>query len=254
MPPRGAAYTLSDSLGCPPLTVNFSIPYLNTATYLWNFGDGTFGNSFSVSHTYTTKGNYNIGLVVNDTLCHTSDTAYSNILIHQKPLADFLVAADTFRFETPVTFTNNSLYYTHLLWNFGDGTTIADEEKPVHTYENIDWIKVCLVASNDFCEDTACKEIFISYKALIGVPNAFSPNGDGVNDVVKVEGKGIVELTFRIYNRWGEKVFETHDKNEGWNGLYKGVLQEMDVYTYAVEAKLINGDSVPLKGNITLLR
>ena len=113
---------------------------------------------------------------------------------------------------------------------------------------------VCLEASNDACADTICKNIFISFNGLVGVPNAFSPNGDGVNDVVKVEGRGIVELVFRIYNRWGEKVFETHDKNIGWNGIYKGVLQEMEVYTYAVEAKLVDGKIVPLKGNITLLR
>jgi gliding motility-associated-like protein len=88
----------------------------------------------------------------------------------------------------------------------------------------------------------------------VGVPNAFSPNGDGINDVVKVEGKGIVKLIFRIFNRWGEKVFETTDKNIGWDGYYKGVLQEMEVYTYSVQAELINGDIIPLKGNITLLR
>jgi gliding motility-associated-like protein len=92
------------------------------------------------------------------------------------------------------------------------------------------------------------------FESLIGVPNAFSPNGDGVNDVVKVEGKGIVTLSFRIYNRWGEKVFETTDQSIGWNGIYKGTLQEMEVYTYALEATLINGQTIPLKGNITLLR
>jgi gliding motility-associated-like protein len=63
-----------------------------------------------------------------------------------------------------------------------------------------------------------------------------------------------VKLTFRIFNRWGEKVFETHDKNIGWDGIYKGVLQEMEVYTYSAQATLINGKDVSLKGNITLLR
>ena len=113
---------------------------------------------------------------------------------------------------------------------------------------------LCIVASNPTCADTMCKYIFIKFIPLIGVPNAFSPNGDGVNDVVKVEGMGIVELTFRIFNRWGELVFETHDVNQGWDGIYKGTLQEMDVFTYTVQATLINGQAVPLKGNITLLR
>jgi gliding motility-associated-like protein len=115
-------------------------------------------------------------------------------------------------------------------------------------------MNVCLRAYNDVCADTICKNIFISFTGLVGVPNAFSPNGDGINDEVRVEGRGIVALTFRIFNRWGEKVFESHDQSIGWNGIYKGELQEMEVYTYAVEATLINGQVVPLKGNITLLR
>jgi gliding motility-associated-like protein len=154
-----------------------------------------------------------------------------------------------------VQFNNTSLFYSNLLWDFGDGITLADEVAPVHTYSNsIGNVTVCIAASNPQCADTFCRNIFLSFNALIGVPNAFSPNGDGINDVVKLEGKGIVKLTFCIFNRWGEKVFETNDKSIGWDGYYKGVLQEMEVYTYSVHAELINGDVVPLKGNITLLR
>ena len=174
-------------------------------------------------------------------------------MVHD-PVANFNLTADTVNYEAPVVFTNASSYYTQLQWNFGDGTPGSDEANPTHIYEKPGWMKVCLTASNDLCADSFCKEIFVDFKPLIGVPNAFSPNGDGVNDVVFVEGKGIAELVFRIYNRWGEKVFETHDQSVGWNGYYKGVLQEVDVYSYAVEATFINGQTVPLKGNITLLR
>jgi gliding motility-associated-like protein len=172
----------------------------------------------------------------------------------QDPVANFSVTSDTVNYETPIGFTNASSFYNQLLWNFGDGSGGSEEANPVHTYEKVGWIKVCLTASNNFCSDSICKDIYVDFKPLIGVPNAFSPNGDGINDIVFVEGKGIVELVFRIYNRWGEKVFETHDQSIGWNGYYKGVLQEVDVYTYAVEATFVNGQTVPLKGNITLLR
>ena len=90
--------------------------------------------------------------------------------------------------------------------------------------------------------------------ALIGDANAFSPNGDGINDVVFVEGAGIVTLDFKIYNRWGELVFESHDQSVGWDGYYKGVLQEVNAYAYVVYATFINGTNKSLKGNITLLR
>ena len=89
---------------------------------------------------------------------------------------------------------------------------------------------------------------------MIGVPNAFSPNGDGNNDIIYVEGIGIDALNFKIYNRWGELVFESNDQQIGWDGTYKGIEQEMEVYTYTVDALFYNKESVVLKGNITLLR
>ena len=102
--------------------------------------------------------------------------------------------------------------------------------------------------------DTTYRVLRIVGESVLYIPNSFTPNGDGINDVVKIEGAGIVELVFRIYNRWGEKVFETHDKNIGWDGIYKGELQEMDAYTYSADATLVNSQVVHLKGNITLLR
>jgi gliding motility-associated-like protein len=240
---------------CRGTAIQFSNLGNPNAKFIWYFADGTISGQYSPSHLYPTPGSFDVKLTMIDTsTCNVYDTAQHTVQVYQQPVAGFLVQGDTFRFDKPVHFTNNSIYYDHLFWNFGDGDTIEDETNPTHTYENIGDMNVCIIASNSVCADTMCKNIFISFSALIGVPNAFSPNGDGVNDVVKVEGKGIVGLVFRIYNRWGEKVFETHDKNEGWNGIYKGILQEMDVYTYAVEATLINGQTVPLKGNITLLR
>ncbi|MDB5284478.1 MAG: cell surface protein, partial [Bacteroidota bacterium] len=209
---------------------------------------------YSPSHLYTIAGTYDVRLVIVDTTtCNVSDTASHIVEIYKMPIAGFLFTTDTFKYEIPVQFTSNSIYYTQLAWSFGDGAT-SDETNPLHTYESIGPKDICIIASNPTCADTMCKNIFIEFIPLIGVPNAFSPNGDGINDVIKVEGRGIVEMVFRIFNRWGEKVFETNDVNQGWNGIYKGDLQEMDVFTYTVEATLINGQVVPLKGNITLLR
>ena len=225
------------------------------AQFHWSFADGTSSTQYSPSHLYTQANTYNVTLtMVDTTTCNVYDTVTHPVIVHVQPRAGFSMVNDTFKFETPVNFYSTSFFYDYLHWDFGDGTTIDNEITPTHTYETINWHTICLTASNDVCADTECKDIFISFTGLIGVPNAFSPNGDGVNDKVYIEGKGIVELTFRIYNRWGEKVFETNDKTVGWDGTYKGVLQEMDTYTYSVDAKLINGQYIPLKGNITLLR
>jgi gliding motility-associated-like protein len=86
------------------------------------------------------------------------------------------------------------------------------------------------------------------------IPNTFTPNNDGQNDVLYVRGLKVDEITFSIYNRWGELVFETKDKTKGWEGNYKGKPAELGVYGWMVTAKCITGVSTFKKGNITLIR
>ena len=75
-------------------------------------------------------------------------------------------------------------------------------------------------------------------KVEVFLPNAFTPNGDGINDVLLVQGKGIKLIkTFRIYNRWGELVFETTDLTEAWDGMHKGKLQDVGTFVYYITAK-----------------
>jgi gliding motility-associated-like protein len=89
---------------------------------------------------------------------------------------------------------------------------------------------------------------------LIFVPSAFSPDNDGRNDVLRVDGNNIDEMTLQIYNRWGELVFETQNQNEGWDGTHKGADLPPDVYGYYLQCTCDGGDKALFKGNITLLR
>ena len=93
-----------------------------------------------------------------------------------------------------------------------------------------------------------CREPFIF------VPNAFTPNGDNLNDQLFVEGKTIDELYFAVYNRWGEKVFETDDPSIGWDGTYKGRELSPDVFGYYLEVRCFNEETYFKKGNVTLIR
>lgn len=90
--------------------------------------------------------------------------------------------------------------------------------------------------------------------ASVFVPNVFSPNGDGFNDVLRVRGKGIEELQFIIFNRWGEKVFETSDVNSGWDGTQNGEPMNLSVFVYVLKGKYIDGKFFDVKGNVTLMR
>ena len=87
------------------------------------------------------------------------------------------------------------------------------------------------------------------------VPQAFSPNGDGINDIIYAEGWGLKKLiAFKIYNRFGELVFESDDFEKGWDGTFRGKDQMLETYVYTVEAETFKGEVLQKKGNITLLR
>jgi gliding motility-associated-like protein len=88
---------------------------------------------------------------------------------------------------------------------------------------------------------------------VAAVPNAFSPNGDGNNDVLYVLGT-VLNMDFVVYNRWGQQVFKTSDRSQGWDGTFNGVEQNSGVFAYRLTGVLPNGERVEKKGNITLVR
>ncbi len=88
----------------------------------------------------------------------------------------------------------------------------------------------------------------------IFIPNIFSPNNDGLNDVLYVRSEGIAQLSFVVFNRWGEKVFETNDPYHGWDGMFKGKQAETGVFVYMVNVTLDNGLTLKRSGNVTLVR
>ena len=97
-------------------------------------------------------------------------------------------------------------------------------------------------------------DILVNSDVILTVPNAFSPGNPG-NGILKVIRRGDVTLKrFAVYNRWGTKVFETSDINEGWDGTYNGEKQPMGVFVYTVEAVSGSGQSINKQGNVTLLR
>jgi len=84
-------------------------------------------------------------------------------------------------------------------------------------------------------------------------PNAFSPNGDGHNDVLYVRGNAISEVYFAVYNRWGEQVFESNSKDIGWDGMFNGQLVTSDVYGYYLKVTCFDGETYETQGNVTVL-
>ncbi len=111
------------------------------------------------------------------------------------------------------------------------------------------------VTDNQGCSSTASVTITVEPSCGdIFVPRAFSPNGDGENDVLYVRGTCIVHLNFLVFDRWGENVFRSTNPNQGWDGMYNDAKAEEAVYVYYLNATLLNGKKISEKGTITLLR
>lgn len=96
--------------------------------------------------------------------------------------------------------------------------------------------------------------VSVIFDDVIDVPSAFSPNGDGMNDVLRVLGPGITELDFRIYNRYGQLVFQTDDQTEGWDGTFEGEPVNQGVFVYTITYQLVDQSSGKKSGNVTLIK
>jgi gliding motility-associated-like protein len=245
--------------GCIPYTAAFTNTSLAGQTFIWSFGDGGTSTAINPTHLYTTPGTYTITLIANDpNTCNLSDTITKTITVFPIPTADFSFAPDPPVENTPTTFTNlSSPDAVNFKWLFGDGDSLVTTSRlPVnHQYNATGTYNTCLVASNAAgCADTVCRDVRAVVAALVDVPNAFTPQSGDVNSKIFVRGFGITKIRFIIWNRWGQKVFETADKNTGWDGKFKGVLQPMDVYAYTLDVEFFDGTKTTKKGDITLIR
>lgn len=244
---------------CAPYNAVFNNTSLAGQQFYWSFGDGATSTEISPVHLYTIPGTYTITLVaVDSSTCNIADTLTRTVTVSDKPTANFSAAPQPPTVNTPITFTNlSSTDAVRFKWLFGDGDSlVTTSAQPVsHEYNSTGTFNACLIAYNQYdCTDTICKPIETLIDAAVDVPNAFTPlSGDG-NNIVYVRGFGITKLRFTIWNRWGQKVFETNSKQSGWDGRYKGAMQPMDVYAYTLEVEFFDGKRVTKKGDITLIR
>ena len=112
-----------------------------------------------------------------------------------------------------------------------------------------------LIATNSAgCPDTAVANVVVIIVPKLDLPNAFTPAQNSSNNTIFVRGFGIGRMKWRIYNRFGNLVFESNSQSVGWDGKYKGTIQPMDVYAYTLDVEFTDGTRATKKGDITLLR
>ncbi len=249
-----ALFTIPDSI-CLGTSFTPKINFTNVNTTTWTFGDGQGSTLADPSHLYGAVGSYTVTLIaLNTTGCGGGDTVSEHIKVLPVPTANFTLSPLVAEANVPTTFTNTSVNATRYHWDFGDNTT-SIEVNPVHQYQKTGVYKACLTAYNSSnCPSMLCREAPADVVPLLGLPTAFSPNGDGENEILYVRGAAIATLDLKIYNRWGQLVFETTSQQKGWDGTFNGQPQPIDAYAYILNCSFIDGTTKMLKGNITLLR
>lgn len=205
-------------------------------SYLWSTGETA--QSISVSPSALT----NYMVTVTSSCGQLVDT------IPVSPPVNVVVSNDTI-IEYGATIQLSASGGINYLWNTGE----TSQNITVAPLENTAYMVTITDASG--CSDTASIHITVDdSKHAISVPTIFSPNKDGINDFIKVHGYGIKELKFTIYDRWGEKIFETTDKSASWDGTFNGKPLNSAVFVYTLDAIFIDETEFHSKGNITLLR
>lgn len=223
----------------------------------WNFGDNTTSTERNPSHPYLQTGTYTIKLVV-DASDGCKDSITKTISIHTSPHAQFNISPTTSYPDKLISFTDQSSGSSTVeswLWNFGDGNT-GNQQSANHSYTSAGkYTVILIVKDSNNCRDTLKRQVAIYNRYFPpNVPTAFSPNGDGNNDVLYVYGGSFDKIDFSVYNNWGQLLFDSTDKTKGWNGTYNGKKQPEGVYIWTIKATTYKGDTKKLKGNITLMR
>ena len=221
-------------------------------SWQWIFGDGGMSTDINPTHIYFPAGSYGLTLVVESNYgCF--DTLNEVITIDPTPLADFTVLTPIVNLDITSEFEDNSTGANSWYWDFGDALGISTAQNPTHQYNLAATYVVTEIVTNLFgCMDTAYGEVIVTLPPQI--PNGFTPNGDGQNDILFPLGGPYVSLEFKIWNNWGELIFVSNRQDYGWNGTREGTQQPVGVYVYMLIATTEDNVEHQLHGDVTLLR
>lgn len=265
-PKPSIAFSAQNNLGCPQLCVNFSnqssIGSGNIISYQWFFGDNSAVDfTENPSHCYGT-GNYDVTLkALSDSGCMSSVTLPNLVNVYPTPIADFVVTPSEVDItEAFIQVTNQAQGATQINYVFNDGTT---KNTPDFTHVfNTDVAKTVLimqkVVNNYGCRDSIIKPVTIKPAYALYIPNAFTPNEDGINDGFKAVGIGIASFKMWVFDRWGNVIFETDDINKAWDGSVNGKgnydTTKEDVYVWKAEVTDVLQQKHDLIGHVSLIK
>ncbi|MBK8346853.1 MAG: gliding motility-associated C-terminal domain-containing protein [Saprospiraceae bacterium] len=249
--------------GCQPASIffdNLSTPIDDTYEFEWQFGDGNTSDVLSPTNTYKDVGTYTVSLkLISPIGCETVKTWPNLIKVVPSPVAGFsFTPEEPSLINNTVQFIDESKDAVAYLWKF-DSLAISLVKDPSYTFRDTGVFNIQqIVLHPSGCSDTASVLLPIYPLVKLFVPTAFTPNNDGLNDDFIPKGifEGLRNYSFTIWNRWGDKIFDTDNFLEGWNGLRNnsGAVAPPGVYAYVIEYIDPLGDTKTLKGHCTLIR
>lgn len=258
-----ATFSEMSNPGCGPIIVPFTdssfVSSGNVVSWAWDFGDGGSSTQQNPTHTYTTSGNYNVTLtVVSDSGCTNTVSINNAVTVYPGPDAAFEPDPALQNILNPnfdfINLSTGALTYN---WTFGDGGTSSIFE-PNYTYKDTGNYLVTLWVVNSYgCPDSVSHWVRVDPIFSWWVPNAFTPNGDGVNEGFNIQGEYIVDVELSIFNRWGARIFQSSGKsNRPWDGSIEGESQLAQEGTYVYQVKVIDvwGKQHEKVGHVHLVR
>ncbi|HRI26593.1 MAG TPA: choice-of-anchor L domain-containing protein [Chitinophagales bacterium] len=230
------------------------------STYNWNFGNaGTQTGTGPHNVSWNSPGNYNASLQVTTPDGCTAQTSapvgVSSVNVTATTDPAYVNTGQSAQLTAAATSAlNGSITYTWTLT--GGNISCTDCPNPIASPVD-DLTTYTVTALDEFgCQATASVNVGVIYQKAVIIPNAFSPNGDGENDVFRLSGINVESVNLYIYDRWGGQMFqmigETIEK--GWDGVARGKEAELGVYVYYAEVTYTDGTTEFFKGNVTLIR
>ncbi|MCC6371145.1 MAG: gliding motility-associated C-terminal domain-containing protein [Bacteroidia bacterium] len=239
--------------GSYTLNANKNTPLVN---HLMSIG-GKSDTSTVISKCYTSAGIYTLNATIVDSRGCANQLNYL-INVYQKPNASFNYLPLAPIENSEINFYDQSegerLYKFD--WYFANNVDYkAHGKNTSYIFEEAGNYAVALLVENEMgCSDSIVKTIRVEQDYNFFVPNVFTPNGDGKNDLFVPVSRGVKQYTFRVFNRWGQLIYDGIDKNLGWNGIYNGRDCPEDVYVWKASVLTKAGDIKEYSGHVTLYR
>jgi len=249
--------------GCVPLCTTFtdmsSVTGGTISSWAWNFGDGNNSTQQNPNNCFTVGGKYSVSLTATSNMgCSTTLLQSNMINAYSLPVASFTYTSINTP-DVPINFTDASqdpYPLTSWYWTYGDSSdSTSTNQNTSHTYQDTGTYCPTLTVSDIHgCTDSTKECLIVKPQFSLYIPSAFTPNGNGINDIFIPKGANILSFTMYIFDRWGNVLYTTNDMTKGWTGIGPAGPCEQGVYIYKVS--ILDGASKEhsFVGSVTLLR